>query len=191
MQQRRAAARPYTRAVEDMPVPGTPSHTPHHTRINVIVAKLERTWNLGLKLRNETWSPSHSASRSHAEQEKCYSKIKLLYYKASDVLDGLLREFETKAREKQPKDRLPYLRHLLDDALRRTSTPKTNGTPLQRKFEQAAKPSSRSVEKNPSNPSTIFNRPRTSLFCLILLSTSHHSQTCTGASACSAIARVQ
>lgn len=158
MMQQRRPARPYVRPVDASP--HTPSGRPHD-RINSIFENLELHWRLGLTPRDDkTWSPSHSRARETSGQYQCSQKLKLLYFKGADHLDKALKEFNANAHQKAPKDRLPYLRRLLDDGLKRANTKaeaSASRTPLQRRLEQVAS-SSASLPR--SGATSIFNPPR-------------------------------
>ena len=78
-----------------MEAPKTPSKT-RDDGINSIVKTLCAKWGLKLPIRDTPWSPS-KIPHPGAVEEKVLGKIRFLYFKDRDALDGAIKQFEEHA----------------------------------------------------------------------------------------------
>ena len=78
-----------------MPVPSTPSSNQADADIYNIVLDLNQQWKLQLPIRDSTWSPSKSCSKSSDQQ--IHSCIRFLYFKDRSTLDDSIEQFRRHA----------------------------------------------------------------------------------------------
>jgi hypothetical protein len=106
-----------------------PPRTPRHPKSGDVdnkIRKLERDWQLGLKVRGPLWSPQKADKKSTAE--KVYDKIKRLFFSTDSALDKVLKTFDEIAHHVQTNERLNVLHVLLKNEI---PTPISRaGTPL-------------------------------------------------------------
>ncbi|KAK8177893.1 RNA dependent RNA polymerase-domain-containing protein [Phyllosticta citrichinensis] len=108
-----------------------------HDAINDIIGRLESRWRLGLTLRDQTWSPSRQPP---SDPGKCFGLIKFLHFQGREILPQLLAEFNRIAGHKSARERLPYLRALLERGERvvRASSRQPSTTPTSNRVAPAS-----------------------------------------------------
>ncbi|KAF1950050.1 hypothetical protein CC80DRAFT_598473 [Byssothecium circinans] len=120
------------------PAPDTPRKKKDGAGLNSLIRSLESEWQLGLQVRDNTWSPSKSSDSLH---EKVNSHLKRLYYCAGPELENALAAFRVIAPALGPKERL----NLLHSALKSQNTTSPlarsrTGTPVGSEKERGAPP---------------------------------------------------
>ncbi|KAK7535213.1 uncharacterized protein J3D65DRAFT_444928 [Phyllosticta citribraziliensis] len=108
-----------------------------HDAINDIIGRLESRWRLGLTPRDQTWSPSRQPP---SDPGKCFGLIKFLHFQGREILPQLLAEFNQNAGHKSSRERLPYLRALLERGERvvRASSRQPSTTPTSNRVAPAS-----------------------------------------------------
>jgi len=79
-----------------MSLPSTPSTRKANAEINKLVYDLTQRWNLQLRIRDATWSPSKSTNEP-IDQE-ILSCIRFLFFKDGSALDSAITQFEQHAK---------------------------------------------------------------------------------------------
>lgn len=116
-------------------VPPTPK-TPRDKSgaiINGLVEELNRTWQLGLKARDDTWSPSKV---SNTLESKIPGQLKRLWFYSIEDLDEALRQFQLQAPRSTYDKRLELLHGILKSWTPRTpSSGRVRPIDLQSSYE--------------------------------------------------------
>ncbi|KAK7538904.1 RNA dependent RNA polymerase-domain-containing protein [Phyllosticta citricarpa] len=99
---------PVTQSSRQSPVPQKKTD---HQIINEIIIRIENRWRLGLTIRDATWSPCRQPPN---DPGKCFDLIRFHYWRARDLLPLIEAEFNDNASSMSPRERLPYLRRLLE-----------------------------------------------------------------------------